>query len=59
MHAELSRKQLEEIELNENNKGKTQLSIFIQDGNIILSNEGSVKAKDIGLEFSKDEDNNF
>jgi hypothetical protein len=57
VHAELSRKQLDEIELNESKKGKTQLAIFIQDGNIILSNEGSVKAKDIELEFSKDEDN--
>ena len=57
VHAELSRKQLDEIELNESSKGKTQLAIFIQGGNIILSNQGSVEAKDIELEFEKDEDN--
>ena len=57
VHVELSRKQLNEIELNESNKGKTQLAISIQDGNIVLYNEGSAKAKDIELEFSKDEDN--
>jgi hypothetical protein len=57
VHAELSRKQLDEIELNESNKGKTQLEIFIQGGDLIVSNQGAVKAKDIELEFPKDEDN--
>lgn len=57
IHAELSKKQLDEIESNETNKGKTELVIAIQNGDLILSNKGSVKARDIELEFSKDKDN--
>jgi len=57
VHAELSRKQLEQITVNENNKGKAKLSISIISGHIVLSNNGEAKANNIQLEFSKDEDN--
>ena len=57
VHAKLSRKQLEQLTVNENNKGKTKIAISIRNGNIVLSNDGGAIADSIQLEFLKGEDN--
>ncbi|NVK25963.1 MAG: hypothetical protein HWE10_13635 [Gammaproteobacteria bacterium] len=52
VHAELSKKQLQELNETEENKNKTDLSINIYDGNMFICNRGNTVASEISLEFS-------
>jgi len=56
VHAELSKKQLQEFDEIENNKNKTDLSISIINGNMYIRNRGNAVATEITLEFSNVED---
>ena len=51
IHAELSQKQLDELNAQENSKLKTQINVALNNGNIFIRNIGLVKATNININF--------
>ena len=55
IHAELSKKQLDELNYQEKNKSKTKLNVTLSDGDIFIHNIGIVKATNINIIFPDSE----